>query len=123
MTRFILDTNFMTIPGKFKVDIFSELEKFGKPELYTLDLVKTELEKLIRAGGKDVIYAKVGLETIEKKGIKILKARKTNADDELVRLAGMGYIVCTQDAGLMDRLNAAGCQVVTMRQKRYLIRI
>jgi rRNA-processing protein FCF1 len=123
MTKFILDTNFITIPGKFKVDIFSELERFGKPELYTLDLVKTELEKLVRAGGKDAVYAKVGLGAIDKKGIKILKAKEDNADDELFRLAGKGYIICTQDAGLMDRLATAGCQTVTMRQKRYLIKV
>ena len=43
--KFLLDTNFLMIPGKFKVDVFSELEKFGKPELYTVSAVVRELEK------------------------------------------------------------------------------
>jgi rRNA-processing protein FCF1 len=29
--RFLLDANFLLIPGRFRVDIFRELEQFGKP--------------------------------------------------------------------------------------------
>jgi rRNA-processing protein FCF1 len=43
--KFLLDANFLMIPGKFRVDVFKELEKFGKPDLYTLDLVVKELSK------------------------------------------------------------------------------
>lgn len=118
-----MDTNFLCLPAKFRLDVFSELEKFGRPELYTLDVIVRELEKIVKAGGRDAVSAKVGLETVKKKKIKILKSRGEKADDELVRLAGEGYIVCTQDAGLMDRLRAQGHQAITMRQKRYLVRV
>ena len=122
MTKFLLDANFLTIPGKFKVDVFSQLEEFGKPELFVLDIVIGELEKLRQKGGSDAIFARMGLDFIEDKGIKILLAKCRNADEEMLNLAGKGYIVCTQDAGLIKKLKAKKKPAITLRQKRYLVK-
>ena len=68
MITIILDTNFLTIPYQFGVDIFKEIERIipDNYELVTLDGVTKELEDLAGEKGKDAIAAKIGLELIEK---------------------------------------------------------
>ena len=118
--KFLLDANFLCIPAKFKVDVFTELEKFGKPEFCVLDIVIGELEKLRQAGGRDALFASMGLEFIEQKSIKIVLAKDRNPDDEMLRLADKGYVVCTQDAALIKRLKAKKKSAITLRQGKYL---
>ncbi len=119
--KIILDTNFLLIPGKFKVDVFSELERFGKPELFTLDLVVSELEKLSKGRGKDAGNAKLGLELVKKNKVKTIKSSGKNTDSEIERLAAEeDYIVCTQDRELIEKLKREGIQIIHLRQKRYL---
>ncbi len=123
--KFLLDANFLILPAQFKVDIFSELRKFGRPELYTLDLVVDELKKLAKAQGRSAVNAKLALDLLKKKNVEVLKTKekKKSADDELLMMAGMGYIVCTQDAGLIKRLKAKKSMAVTLRQKKHLVEV
>jgi len=118
--KFLLDANFLMIPGKFRVDIFQELEKFGKPELYTIDLVVKELSKLSKAKGKDAFSAKLGLYFIQQKDIGILETEGKNADSKLLALAGKGYAVCTQDKALTAKILKAKGKVAFLRQGKYL---
>jgi len=120
--KFLLDANFLMIPGKFRVDIFTELERFGKPELYTLDRVKTELKNLSSSKGKASRYAKLALTLIEKKKIRVLPTKGRETDREIARTAsGQGLAVCTQDRKLKKALLGKGLPVVTLRQKKYLV--
>jgi rRNA-processing protein FCF1 len=118
--KFLLDANFLMIPGKFKVDIFQELEKFGRPELYTIDLVAKELARLSKAKGRSAFSAKLGLYFIQQKDIGILETEGRNADKELLALAGKGYTVCTQDKALTAKILKAREKVVFLRQGKYL---
>lgn len=118
--KFLLDANFLMIPGKFKVDVFSELMRFGKPELYTLDLVVQELEKKAAGKGKDARHAKLALTLVERKYIGILPA-KGKADQEIERIAAeQNMIVCTQDRELIKKLKAEEVPVISLRQKKRL---
>jgi rRNA-processing protein FCF1 len=120
--KFLLDANFLMIPGKFKVDIFTELERFGKPELYTLDSVVKELEKLTSSKGKDARYAKLALTLIKEKKIKILPTKNQDTDREIERVASeQGLAVCTQDIKLKNSLLEKKATVITLRQKKYLV--
>lgn len=122
--KFILDTNFLLIPGQFGVDIFSELSKFGKPEFCTLNLVVKELEKLSLKKGFDGRAANLALELIKEKGIHVFEAGKGSTDRGLEALAGTGvYIVCTQDRALIKRLKNKGLKAITLRQKKYLVEL
>ena len=116
--KFLLDANFLMIPGKFKVDVFSELERFGRPELYTLDLVVKELEKM---------HANLALIFIKKKKIKILKTKSKNVkntDKEIIRIAKeKGVVVCTQDKKLILKLKKENVAIVSLRQRKYLERV
>jgi len=122
--RFLLDTNFLLIPGKFRVDVFRELQGFGKPELFTLDLVVAELERLASGRGRDSRHARLALELLKKKGVLVLETRRTNADQELERLASeQGFAVCTQDRALQKRLKKEDILVVFLRQGRFLAKM
>ena len=111
--KFLLDSNFLMIPVQFKVDIFNELKNFGKSEIYTLDLIIEELKKLKKA--------KLILQLIKKKKVKILKSNLKSADTQLFDLAKKGYIVCTQDKKLRKKIKENGFKVVYLRQKKYLV--
>ncbi len=117
--KFLLDTNFLMIPGKFKVDVFEELKKFGKPEFFTLSSVVKELENLSSGKGKNSKYARIGLQLLEKNNVKII-ASDGETDNEILKTAEQGFVVCTQDKELRKRLVSNGIKVVFLRQKKYL---
>lgn len=122
--RFLLDTNFLLIPGKFKVDVFRELEDFGNPELFTIDLVVGELRALASGKGSDSSHARLALDLIKTKSLGILESTGKDTDSEIERIASEGGLsVCTQDRGLQKRLRKEGITVIFLRQKRMLARL
>lgn len=120
--KVILDANFLLIPGQFKVDIFRELEKFGKPEFYTTDAVIRELEKLSETKKKDSGAATLALNLIKEKSVIVLEAKDKNTDREIERSAAENnFIVCTQDTELIKKLKQERIRVIFLRQKKYLV--
>ncbi|MBN2458197.1 twitching motility protein PilT [Candidatus Woesearchaeota archaeon] len=116
----VLDTNFLMIPGQFRVDIFEELEKscYFPFQLYTTSGNIDELNRLrLKGTVKDRTAANVGLGLIKAKNLKIIAIeRDKGVDDALVRLSEEGYIIATVDRGLQKRLKA----YAYLRQKRYI---
>jgi len=120
----LLDTNFLMIPGEFKVDIFSELLSLGYSEVYTLDLIVRELEKFSTKGGRVSKAARIALQLIKNCGVVVLETKGDMAqvDLELFRLArSNGYVICTQDRELLQKARDAGMRFITLRQKKYLV--
>jgi rRNA-processing protein FCF1 len=119
----LLDTNFLMIPGEFRVDIFSGLLNLGYTEIFTLDIVVRELEKFSTKGGKTAKAARIALELVRNCEVSIIQTKGdiTEADAEILRLArNKGCTICTQDRELLRRAKAAGMRVITMRQQKYL---
>ncbi len=111
--KLLLDTNFLVIPYQFRVDIYAELRKFGKPDMYTVGPALRELAKLKNGNEAFRLYLI--------KGGKVIETGGTDADEEIVKLAREGdYIVCTQDVKLQERLKEHGVKIVFLRQQRYL---
>jgi len=126
LIRFLLDANFLALPGKFNVDIFEQLENFGKDHLYTLDLVVKELETLANGSGRDARHAKVGLLLMQKQGVKVVIAADDMdpTDVAILKHAKKGYYtVCTQDRELIRQLKEESIPVISLRQGRYLERV
>jgi rRNA-processing protein FCF1 len=122
--KVLIDANFLLIPGKFKVDIFQELQMFGKPELFILDKVVKELEGIAKKPGQDSRHAHMGLFLIDSKGIDIIKSGRYSTDKEIERIAKKGdFIVCTQDRALIKNLRKKGIGVISLRQRKYLVKI
>lgn len=127
MKKILLDTNFLLIPGQFKVDIFTEIDRLmDEPyELFILDMALEELRSLSKGNSKDAAAAKLGLGLLKPKGVKELPSLKTekhlNTDKMIVETAkSPGYIVATQDMGLKRLLKQNRAQMIVLRQKKYL---
>lgn len=121
MKKIILDTNFLTIPYQFNVNIIEEIECLidEKYEILTTDGVVKELENLSKKSGKDGIAAKIGLEIIKKEYIKIIKT-KGNTDDGLVEISDENTIIATNDKILRQRLKSKRIKTIYLRSKKQL---
>ena len=121
--KFILDANFLLLPGRLKVDIYAELRQFeGKRELYTLDLVLAELQRLSEKKSKSGRDAALALTLMKAYHIEILPTQSQDTDSELIEAADQHQaVVCTQDFPLRKRLHERQLPVVYLRQKKHLI--
>jgi rRNA-processing protein FCF1 len=121
--RALLDTNFLMIPGEFKVDIFSQLISLGYLEFFTIDLVVEELEKFSTKGGKVSRAARLALELIKNCDVTVIKTEnKEGVDVELLKTAKeRNLVICTQDKELIKKIIKAGMRYITLRQGKYLV--
>lgn len=116
--KIILDTNFLMTAAKFKIDVFSELRGNN---LFVLDSVIEELKKISNGRSKHSISAKVALNLIKIKGLKVLESTEKGTDSSLLNYAKKGYIVATQDKILKNKLKKNGKRIIIIRQKKYVV--
>ena len=92
-------------------------------KLFVLDKTIEELNNIIEnQKGKNKDAAKLALKLIAIKKINILKTTKNVHTDTLIlEIAQKGYIVVTQDKILKRALKLKNIQIMTLRQKKYLI--
>ena len=123
MEKIILDTNFLLAVFEIKVDIFAEIERICtfRYELFILDRTVDEVENLIKSPLLSKRQAAKGaLQLIKLKKVQILRTEGSRmVDDILVDLKGA--IVATVDMELKRRLRKKGIQIMTIRQKKYVI--
>ena len=123
MKAIILDTNFLTIPAEFKVDIFSEINRICNfnYSLFVLDKSVEELKKMIETQkGKEKAKAKIALQLIKNKEINIIKTNSGKiVDGILIDLSkDKNGIIATQDRELRKHLK--GKTTIFLRNKKYL---
>ena len=121
----ILDTNFLLIPGQFKVDIFTEIERIlNEPfELCIIDKSLKELNGLAAAGKeKDKFAAKLAIVLAIQKNLKTLHSSGSDksVDDIIVNKADGNTYVATQDKALRERLVSKKARIIGLRQQKYL---
>ena len=114
--KIVMDTSFLVTSMKFKVDFFTELMEH---ELFVIDKVLEELQKIAESKGKDGIAARVALEFIKKRGIDVLEA-DAETDDALILYGKRGYAVATQDIKLKRRLKNEKIKLIYVKQKKYV---
>lgn len=115
--RILLDTNFLISAVKFKVDIWQALRGY---ELFILDVVLEELEKLAKGRSKDAQFAKAALQIAATKDLKILHAKEKSTDIALLEHS-KAYAIATQDIELKEKIKAAGGKVIFIRQRKYVM--
>jgi len=135
MTRVILDTNMLLVPGQFKVDVFTEIDRIMEEpyELVILDGSLEELKKLAAGSGDDARSAKLGQLLIDHqekrdfaantqcKGLKILGSSVgSHVDDAILKIAEDDTLVATNDGDLKRRLLEQGVRVIYLKQQQYL---
>jgi len=122
MKKIIFDTNFLTLPHQFKIDIFNEIDRIMEENyvLFTLDSVINELNKLSKSKGKDAIAAKIGLELIKKKNINIINTEEKNVDKAIISISNKDTIIATNDKILRKKLNDKNIKTIYLRSKKFL---
>lgn len=121
--KVLLDTNFLLIPAKFRVDIYSEIERIMPVpfELYVLDKTLDELDTIIATQrGKEKASARLAKAILEAKKPKTLKTTSKDYVDSII-LGLKGFIIATQDSELRSMLKKRGVQTIVLRQKKYLM--
>ncbi len=122
MKKIILDTNFLTIPYQFNVDIFEEIDRIMEEdyELITLDRVVEELKNMIKSKSKDAVAAKIALELIKKKNVKVISTDEKKVDNAIIELADENTIVATNDKILRKKIKDKNVKVLYLRSKKHL---
>ena len=123
MKRIILDTNFLLIPPKFKVDIFEEFRRICdfNYKLYIYDGSIKELERIIKSGsGKDKKSAQLALKLIKFKKIGIIESKSGYVDEAILNNLSKDAIIATLDANLKRKVLEKGAPAIILRQKKYL---
>ena len=120
MKRIVLDTSFLLSCIKFKIDLFSELKRICDFDyaIFILDKTNNELE-----GKKS---EKLALQLIKKFGVGTIKTGSKGSVDELLLKVGVedrNIIIATQDKALKESLKSNKIPCITIRQKKYLIRV
>ncbi|PKP54406.1 MAG: nucleotide-binding protein [Candidatus Altiarchaeales archaeon HGW-Altiarchaeales-3] len=127
MTIILLDTNFLMIPGQFKIDVFTEIERIIPDyELLTLSGIMLELKKVGETArkGRDKISAKIAIQIVENKAkenkIKISES-SGDVDEFIVKFAvENGAVVCTNDKELKRKLRDQNVRIIHLRSKSKL---
>ena len=123
-TKILCDTNFLLIPLRFGVDIFSESDNALNDicSFYISRRVLNEIKLLRRDAkpslDKELLFA---LKMAEKCSI-VEDYSETPVDDSLIQLAKEHNMTLgTTDAELRKKARAEGVKVVYLRQRRYLL--
>lgn len=123
-TKFLVDTNFLLVPVRFKVDIFLEAETAVNDlvEFYVSSRVLDEIRILKeRSKGSFVRELKLA-ERLAENCLVIEDLSKTRVDQSLIDLAlDEGMVLGTTDAELRQNARKAGVKVVYLRQKSHLV--
>jgi len=120
--KVLLDTNALTLPVQFGLDLFMELGRLlGAYEPVVLEGSLLELERLSRGTGKDAAAAQVGRALAERCTVVRKPDIRGSVDDQIVRYAeNTGSVVVTNDIALKKRLREKGIQVIGMRKRKIL---
>ena len=123
MKKIIIDTNFLLIPYKFKVDIFSEFNRLShfNYELFIFKETIRELKSIVeKQSGKDKKAAHFALKLIELKNIGLIESEQNDVDLLILTNADNDTIIATLDNELKKELLKRGVSVIILRQKKYL---
>ena len=124
--KIIIDTNFLLLPGNFKIDIIqaiADLVDFDY-NLCIIDKTIQELRKITQSGsGKDKLAANIALELINKDLFTILPTTEDKIVDDLILDIAKNekIVVCTMDKGLKTLLKSLKTTIITMRSQKHLI--
>lgn len=117
----VLDTNFLMIPYKYRVDIFSEIERLiPEPhKVITLSSVVKELEGIQRRSeGSEGIAASVALQLIKKENMEVVES-PGKVDESILNFAlgNKDVIIGTNDKELRKKLKQNKISGIFMRDK------
>jgi rRNA-processing protein FCF1 len=128
----IIDTNFLLLPKTKKIDIFQEIRSAANCKIayIILDSVVKELNKLKTDKNLKInkrVAAKVALELLKQKNLKIEQGSNEHTDDAILKKAlelkksGEKIAIATQDKNLISRALNQEIQIFALRQKKQIL--
>lgn len=116
-----IDANMMLAIPRFKVDVLSGIEELlGRQKVVVPKQVYAELMGLGKQGGRLGSEARIALELLKKRGVEIVEVEAKGADEALLKLAGMGFMVATNDKGLKKQAKGLSARVIYLRKKKFV---
>lgn len=123
-TKILVDTNFLLIPVRFKVDIFTVSSDAVNDltEFYISSRVLDEIQHLKEKAKPSFVKELRLAEAFAGVCTFIVDPSDDEVDDSLVRLALLeGMVLGTTDSELRRKARTAGVKVLYLRQKSYLV--
>jgi len=122
----VLDTNILTVPAQFSVDIFKESERVleGRVEFIVLRSVIQELEtKLYAVARTEKFKFRIALDLVNR--CTIIEpdefSSSSSVDDQVLEYAkATNGAIATNDRGLRERSLQVGVPVIFLRGKKRL---
>lgn len=123
--KIVLDTNFLTIPAEFGVDIFAECERIIEriATFIVLQPVFTEIERRLDKPRSKTEKRKfrIAMNLIERCEVISTPFSDTPVDDQLVSYAHSNdAVIATCDKGLRKKAREKGIPVLYLRGKKYI---
>ena len=119
-----LDTSFLMLSAKFHIDVISETERLLRQTVAFVvpAAIVRELKALSRDGGGSGRDARVALELIDGRNIRIVASdQDVDADNTLVKASQLQKVlVATADNQLRKKIRAAKKPVIFFREKAKL---
>ena len=121
MIKILPDTSFLVSCIEFKIDWEKEFERVLDEnfKIIILENVFSEVEKIIKKGGKKGKQAKLVKMIILTKKYSKKKGKEKHTDDILMELSDK-FLIITQDSELKKRVKDKGNPVGYIRQKKYV---
>lgn len=118
MTKTILDTNFLVLANKFRIELKGELEQLlGKTGLMVSSKTIGELKKIANSKTKNSTNARIALGLIGELRVQVVES-SLHVDDWIAREAVEGVVVCTNDRKLIERAKAKGARAVCLKGRQ-----
>ena len=70
---------------------------------------------------KNKLAAKIALQLIKQKHVRVIKTKEGKVDDLILDLLDEGSILATQDAELRRKAHSKGAQLIVLRSKKHLM--
>ena len=123
--RVILDSNFLMMHTKFRIDILEWLQEVlgQRADAVVLSPIYGELKRISKARNpKEAMQARDALRTANQLEIIEVENRPNETVDELIlrQASEWNCIVATNDSELRKRLKKKNIQVIYLRQRRKL---
>lgn len=123
-TKILCDTNFLLVPLRFGVDVFTEADEalndltefcVSRRVLDEINLLRKKAKPSLE---KELLFALKMAEQCE----LIEDKSETQVDDSLIHLAKRhNMVIGTTDSELRKKARKEGVKVIYLRQKRYLL--
>ena len=123
-TKILCDTNFLLVPLRFGVDVFTEADEalndltefcVSRRVLDEINLLRKKAKPSLE---KELLFALKMAEQCE----LIEDKSETQVDDSLIHLAKRhNMVIGTTDSELRKKARKEGVKIIYLRQKRYLV--